>query len=179
LPPKGEFDKLKQHMKFKLLSILLLVIFISCKNDKPKINKNSKFVKTWFDTVRMTPFTSELTINENNTFDYSGGACSSSFESKGIWKIEKNILILNSLKTKKCIWKNNFGLLCSKEDFDKIIKDNKTIKNCNPNSEKSYIIFNNEKFHLRNDTLIHIEVNKNCPKLKIAFSNKKKIRKNI
>lgn len=164
-------------MKFKLLSILAIVIFISCKNDKPKINRNSKFVKSWFDTVRTTPFASELIINANNTFDYRGGACTSSFESKGIWKIEKDILILNSFKTKKCIWKNNFGLVCSKEDFDKISEENRSLNNCKLDSEKSYVVFNNEKFKLRNDTLIHIAVNKNCPKLRIAFSSKKKSRK--
>jgi hypothetical protein len=163
-------------MKFKLLSILLLVIFISCKNDKPKINKNSKFVKTWFDTVRMTPFTSKLIINKNNTFDYSGGACTSSFESKGFWKIEKDTLILNSSKTNKCYWKLPFGLMCSKKDFEKIREDNKTIKGCNPMGENEYVIFDNEKFYIRNDTLIHTEKNKYCPSMKIAYSSVQKVR---
>lgn len=162
-------------MNFKLLSILLFVIFIRCKNDQPKINQKSEFVKTWFDTVRVAPFVSKLVINENKTFNYNGGACTASFQSKGSWKIEKDTLILNSYQTYKCYWKENFGLLCSKEEFEKIREDNKTIKNCNPNAEDAYIIFDHEKFYLRNDTLIHTDKNKNCPKLRIAFSSKKKI----
>lgn len=163
-------------MKLKLLSTILFLVFISCKNNEPKIVKKSEFVKVWFDTVRMVPFESRLTINENKTFLYSGGACTSRFESKGVWKIERDTLVLNSYKTDKCYWKHPFALICSEEDFNKIRENNKTIKNCNPTGENEYIIFDNEKFYIRNDTLIHTEKNKYCPKLKIAFSSVKKVR---
>lgn len=164
-------------MKLKLLSTLLLfVVFISCKKDETKAIKKSEFVKTWFDTVRMAPFKSKLIINENKTFEYLGGACTSRFESKGSWKIEKDTLILNSSKTNKCYWKHPFGLMCSKKDFEKIREDNKTIKGCSPTGEDAYVIFDNEKFYIRNDTLIHTEKNKYCPKMKIAFSSVQKVR---
>lgn len=166
-------------MKIKLLSTLLFVIFISCKKDEPKVIEKSEFVKTWFDTVRMMPFMSKLKINENKTFDYDGGACTASFHSKGTWRIEKDTLILNSYKTNKCYWKENFGLICfTKEEIEKMREDNQTIKNCEPVGEESYVIFNHEKFYLRNDTLIHNGKNKNCPKLRIAFSSIEKVRKN-
>ena len=170
------FNNLIQQMKLKLLLTFLFIVFISCKKDKMKAIEKSEFVKTWFDTIRMVPFESKLIINDNKTFEYKGGACSSSFESKGSWKIEKDTLILNSSKTNKCYWKQPFGLMCSEKDFEKIQEDNKTIKDCNPAGENAYVIFDNEKFYIRNDTLIHTEKNKYCPKLKTAFSSVQKVR---
>lgn len=163
-------------MKLKLLLTFLFIVFISCKKGETKAIEKSEFVKTWFDTVRMVPFKSKLIINDNKTFEYNGGACTSSFESKGSWKIEKDTLILNSSKTKKCYWKHPFGLMCSEKDFEKIREDNKTIKDCNPTGENAYVIFDNEKFYIRNDTLIHTKKNKYCPKFKIAFSSVQKVR---
>lgn len=163
-------------MKLKLLLTFLFIVFISCKKDETKAIEKSEFVKTWFDTVRMVPFTSKLIINENKTFEYNGGACTSSFKSKGFWKIEKDTLILNSSKTNKCYWKHPFGLMCSKKDFEKISEDNKTVKDCNRSDENAYVIFDNEKFYIRNDTLIHTKKNKYCPKMKIAFSSVQKVR---
>ncbi len=166
-------------MKIKLLMMILLVNFISCKKEEAKVIKKSEFVKTWFDTVRMTPYMSKLKINENKTFNYDGGACTSSFHSKGTWRIEKDTLILNSYQINKCYWKENFGLLCfTREEIDSMRKDNKTIKDCEPTREESYVIFQNERFYLKNDTLIHTKKNKNCPKLRIAFSSIEKVRKN-
>ncbi len=165
-------------MKIKLLSTILFVVFISCKKDEQKVIKKSEFVKTWFDTVRGMPFMSKLKINENRTFDYYGGACTSRFHSEGTWRIEKDTLILNSYKTNKCYWKENFGLICTKEEIDSMREDNKTIKDCKPTGEERYVIFHNERFYLRNDTLIHTKKNKNCPKLRIAFSSLEKVRKN-
>lgn len=164
-------------MRVKIFSIIILTVFISCKTDKPKINKKSDFVKTWFDTVRMVPFESKLIINENKTFDYLGGACTSSFFSKGYWKIKEDTLILTSSKIDKCYWKENFGPICfTNEEIEKMQEDNKTIKNCKPIGEESYVFFNQEKFYLRNDTLIHARENKNCPNLRIALSSIKKIK---
>lgn len=163
-------------MKIKFLILIFILALSSCKKDIPKIDESSKFVKVWFDTVRSYPFTAKLTINKNKTFEYRGGACTSSFGSKGIWKIENDTIILNSIKPKECMYKIDFGLICEKPSGD----DYKTIKGCDPKSENTYENFENEKFYFRNDTLIHKndENDKiaNCPKLKIAFSDKEKIR---
>lgn len=171
-------------MKIKLLLLIFILALSSCKKDNPKIEENSKFVKVWFDTVRSYPFMAKLIINKNKTFEYRGGACTSSFGAKGIWRIENDTIILNSIKPKECMWKVDFGLLCltpAEMRAGNENDDNKTIKGCEPQGEDSYENFENEKFYFRNDTLIHKndenDKMKNCPKLKIAFSDKEKIRK--
>ena len=171
-------------MKIKFLLLISIIALSSCKKNNPKIEENSKFVKVWFDTVRSSPFMAKLTINKNKTFEYRGGACTSSFGAKGIWRVENDTIILNSIKPKECMWKHDFGLFCLTFEEMKaanIEEDNKTIKDCEPKSEDSYENFENEKFYFRNDTLIHKndekDKMKNCPNLKIAFSDKEKIRK--
>jgi len=164
-------------MKIKFLLLISILALSSCKKDNPKIEEHSKFVKVWFDTVRSYPFKAKLTINKNKTFEYRGGACTSRFGAKGIWKIENDTIILNSIKPKECMWKHDFGLICEKLTDN----DYKTIKDCEPKGEDSYENFENEKFYFRNDTLIHKNDEndklKNCPKSIIAFSDKEKIRK--
>jgi hypothetical protein len=164
-------------MKIKFLLLISILALSSCKKDNPKIDESSKFVKVWFDTVRSYPFKSKLTIKKNKTFEYRGGACTSGFGAKGIWRIENDTIILNSFKPKECMWKHDFGLICEKLTDN----DYKTIKNCEPKGEDSYENFENEKFYFRNDTLIHKndenDKMKNCPKSIIAFSDKEKVRK--
>ena len=101
-------------MKIKLLLLISILAFSSCKKDNPKIEENSKFVKVWFDTVRSYPFKAKLVIKKDKTFEYRGGACTSRFGAKGIWKIENDTIILNSIKPKECMWKHDFGLICEK-----------------------------------------------------------------
>lgn len=164
-------------MKIKFFILISIILLSSCKKNNPKIEEDSKFVKIWFDTVRTYPFNAKLIIKKDNTFEYIGDACTSSFGAKGIWKIENDTIILNSIKPKECMYKIDFGLICEK------LTDNesKTIKDCEPNGEEFYENFENEKFYFRNDTLIHKNDQndkiKNCPKSKIAFSDEKKIRK--
>lgn len=165
-------------MKIKFLLLIFILALSSCKKDSPKIEENSKFVKVWFDTVIIVPFEAKLIIKKDNTFDYSGGACTSSFGAKGIWRIENDTIILNSIKPKECLWTHKFGKNCTTREEIIAERDNKTIKNCEPNEDESYEIFENEKFYIRNDTLIHKnDENENCPKSIIAFSDKEKIRK--
>lgn len=170
-------------MKIKLLLLISIIAFSSCKKDNPKIDESSKFVKVWFDTVRSFPFKAKLIIKKDKTFEYRGGACTSRFGAKGIWRIENDTIILKSIKPKECMWKRDFGLFCLTFEEMKeanIEQENKTIKNCVPQGEESYENFENEKFYFRNDTLIHKnDINDkiaNYPKLKIAFSDKEKIR---
>jgi len=171
-------------MKTKIFLLISILTLSSCKKDNPKVEENSKFVKVWFDTVRSYPLTSKLIINKNNTFEYRGGACTSSFGAKGIWKIENDTIILNSIKPKECKWKHDFGLFCLTYEEMKssnFALDNKTIKGCEPQGDDSYEHFENDKFYFRNDTLIHKndekDKMKNCPKSIIAFSDKEKVRK--
>jgi hypothetical protein len=164
-------------MKNNLLFLFVVLnLFSGCKKELPKKTENPKFVRTWYDTVQGMPYRAKLIIKTNKTFEFSSHSCQSGAESKGKWTIEKDTIILNSIKPKNCLFQHPFGIICN---FDEIVKNNKTIKDCEPSGRESdYVIFEDEKFYIKNDTLIH-ENKKDvtCTKLKIAFSTKEKVRK--
>jgi len=161
---------------YLFLIFILLILFSSCKKKLPKKIENLKFVRTWYDTVQGMPYGAKLIIKQNKTFEYSSHSCQSGSKSNGIWKIEKDTIFLNSIKPKNCLFQHPFGIICN---FDELDKNNKTIKNCEPSErEADYEIFKDEKFYIRNDTLIHVnKKDVTCTKVKIAFSKKEKIRK--
>ena len=155
-----------------------MILLSSCNKTVPKKAENPKFIRTWFDTVQGMPLREKLIIKENKTFEFSSRSCQDGSKSNGKWKIENDTIILNSIKPKGCLFQHQFGF-CIKVGDKSYFENNKTIKGCEPNGrDSSYEIFENEKFYLRNDTLIHIN-NKNnpCPNLKISFSMKEKVRK--
>lgn len=166
-------------MKKFFILLTLLILSFSCKKTEPK-NEIIKFVRIWYDTVQGMPFKSKLNIKTNNTFEYLSQSCESGSKSNGKWKIENDTIILNSIKPKKCLFQYPFGVLCI--PFNQPLpENNKTIKDCEPSGRNaSYEIFENEKFYIRNDTLIHANKrNDDCPELKIAFSMKEKIRESF
>ena len=149
------------------------------KKDLQKEVENPKFVRTWYDTVQGMPFSARLNIMSNKTFEYSDHACQSGSKSNGIWKIENDTIILKSIKPKGCLFQNRFGVYCIKIGDKSYFENNKTIKGCEPSGRESdYEIFENEKFIIQNDTLIHINQAKNdCGQIRVAFSTKEKIRR--
>ncbi|NIC01557.1 hypothetical protein HA632_05730 [Flavobacterium sp. J49] len=163
------------------LLFALLTLLSSCKKDLPKETENPKFVRIWYDTVQMIPFRATLDIKSNKTFEYRSGACQSSSKSNGTWKIENDTIVLKSLKPKGCLFQNRFGVYCIKFNDKSYFENNKTIKGCEPSgSESEYEIFENEKFIIENDTLIHINQAKNdCGQIRVAFSTKEKMRRNV
>lgn len=163
------------------LLAIFLILLSSCKKDLPKEVENPKFVRVWYDTVQMAPFMSKLDIRANKTFKYWSGACQSSSESNGTWKIENDTIILKSIKPKGCLFQNRFGVYCIPRNDKSYFENNKTIKGCEPSGrESTYEIFENEKFIIKNDTLIHINIAKNeCSKQRVAFSKKEKIRRSV
>ena len=168
-----------KNLLFLLFAFLILLS--SCKKELPKEIENPKFVRTWYDTVQGMPFRAKLSINANKTFEYLSGACQSSSESKGTWKIKNDIIILKSIKPKGCHFQNRFGVYCIKIGDKSHFENNKTIKGCEPSERESdYEIFENEKFIIQNDTLIHINQAKNdCGEIRVAFSTKEKIRRSV
>ena len=163
--------------KYILLVVIILTFLSSCNKNAPNKEVTSKFVRVWFDTVQGIPFRSKLEIKANNTFEYSSGSCENRSESYGIWKMIKDTIVLKSIKPKTCCYQHRFAFC----DFNKEANsfDNKTtIKGCVPNGgEADYEIFEDEKFVVRNDTLIHKSDKKSsCPNLVIAFSSKEKVR---
>ncbi len=157
---------------------ILLILLSSCNKSSSKKEEISKFVRTWFDTVQGMPLKEKLIIKENKTFEFSSRACQDGSKSNGIWKLENDTIILNSIKPKECLFQHRFGF-CLIIGDKSYFENNKTIRGCEPSGRNSsYEIFENEKFIIKNDTLIHInKKNAPCPNLKIAYSMKEKIRK--
>ena len=145
-----------------LIGIVMKKVF---KENEFKIDKTQKFINNWKATKKPTPFQGTLKIRSNKTFEYIAGACTSKSFSEGNWEIENDTIILNSLKPKKCYYLWDFEFNCEKlpkkgETF--IIK--KSIKNCNPNSEEDYVIFENAKFYIKDTILIfNPKMKNNCP----------------
>ncbi|WP_298393719.1 hypothetical protein [Flavobacterium sp.] len=160
---------------------IFLILFSSCKKELPQKIENPKFVRTWYDTVQGMPFRAKLIIKANKTFEYLSGACDSRSKSNGIWNIQNDTIILKSLKPKGCLFQNRFGVYCIPKNDKSFFENNKTIKDCEPNgAESNYEIFENEKFIIENDTLIHINQAKNeCGEIRVAFSTKEKIRRSV
>ena len=169
-------------MKSKhILHIILLIICVSsCNKFKQKEqlneNKNSEFVKIWFDTIKEVPFTEKLEIKQNRTFKLIGGACTARWWSEGSWNLKNDTIILNSFKPKRCVYLTEYAAMC--RTIEEIRKNGRdvSIKDCTPDSDDDYKMFINEKFYLRNDTLIHVKQNKKCEGIEVAYSNKEKIR---
>ena len=158
---------------------VLSSLFISCKKELPIEIENPKFVRTWNDTVQGMPFRAKLIIKKDKTCEYSSRACQSGSKSNGIWKIVNDTITLKSIKPKGCLFQNRFGVYCIKIGDKSYFENNKTIKGCEPSGiESDYEIFENEKFIIRNDTLIHInQAKNNCGLLRVAFSTKEKVRR--
>jgi hypothetical protein len=163
------------------LLAIFLILLSSCKKDLPKEVENPKFVRVWYDTVQMTPFMAKLDIKANKTFEYISGACDSGSESKGTWIIENDTIILKSIKPQGCLFQNRFGVYCISRNDKTYFENNKTIKGCEPSgNESTYEIFENEKFIIQNDTLIHInQVKNDCGQIRVAFSTREKVRRNV
>jgi hypothetical protein len=163
------------------LAIFILTLLSSCKKELPKESENPMFVRTWYDTVQRMPFRAKLNIKEDKTFEYISGACQSSSKSNGSWKIKNDTITLKSVKPKGCLFQNRFGVYCIKIGDKSYFENNKTIKGCEPSGRESdYEIFENEKFIIRNDTLIHINQAKNeCEQVRVAFSTKEKVRRSV
>jgi Carbohydrate binding domain (family 32) len=167
-------------MKNNLLYLLIFGLLFGCNKVKPIEKKKSKFERVWFDTVQMIPFSAKLQINKNNTFEYKSHSCQVGSKSNGTWSIKNDTIVLNSIKPKGCHLQYPFGIVCAfnKGNTQKN-EENQTIKGCNPSeSDVIYEIFQNEKFYIRNDTLIHLnKIKEECPNLKVVFSKYEKVRK--
>lgn len=156
---------------------LFLALLTSCEKALPKKIEDPKFAKVWYDTCHGMPFSSKLKIGVNKKFEYYSRSCQGGTRSNGYWKIVNDTIILNSIKPKGCLFQYPFGVVCDIYNEPEIV-GNTTIKNCDPDGRKAiYEIFENEKFFIRNDTLIHLEKwNVACPQYRIAFSSKEKVR---
>lgn len=150
----------------------LLLLFISCKNEKQKAEK---FIRKWHDTEYIIPSKSFIEIKPDNTFYYRSAGCQWQSISKGSWKIYNDTIELTSGKIDTCYNSLPF-MMCLK--FGQNVEMTKTISNCNPESETEFALFNKERFYIKNDTLIYINSKKlEClDSVKIAFAKTLKIK---
>ena len=158
-------------MKLKLCIFLLTIIALqSCKE-----KADEKFTKTWYDTEYIIPGRTTLKINPDFTFNYSATGCMWRCLSKGKWNLNKDTLEFNSTTSDTCY--NMFPFAdCPK--FGENKKFITTIANCTAETETVFIIFKNEKFYLKNDSLVYIQKKKSdCPPIEMKFAKTEKIRK--
>lgn len=127
------------------------------------------------------PFKAKLIIKADKTFEYTSANCQSGSKSNGNWEIKNDTISLKSIKPKGCLYQNRFDDFCIKKEDLRFFENNKTLKDCDPSGrEPSYEIFENEKFIIKNDTLIHINQVKNeCKPFGVAFSTKEKVRRTL
>lgn len=159
-------------MKIKISILLLLLGFISCQ--KKEIPEN-KFIGTWYDTEYVVPSLTVIKIKADSTFSCSSGACTWQGFSRGKWKIIGDSIELNSIKSDTCYRMLPF-VHCN--PFEKR-KDTVTISNCTSKENSDFLIFEKERFYIKNDSLVYkLKPSSQCPDtLKIVFAKTKKIRK--
>ncbi len=161
------------------LSCLFISIMMGCgqssrnaKNDSPELSDNV-FLGVWQSVERSYPFGATLKIDSTYYFTYAGGACLYHFESQGEWRLNGDTLILNSFYPEKCCYINDFGINCIivAPDGSTRYKPITSMRDCTPDSEVEYILFNNERFVLENSILTHIrKANAPCPDIKDNFT---------
>lgn len=152
-------------MKKQALYILTTIFILSSCISKNKTAESSeehfeKYFGVWHSTDRHYEYSADLKIDSINNFIYEGGACASSFLSKGSWKLNGDTIILNSFQPEECYYVNDFGIkyiVAPPIIGDTTKHEMRTsIKGCEPKLYSTYILFNNEKFIIKNDTLVHI-----------------------
>lgn len=159
-------------MKIKLFTFFLFICLISCQ--KKEIQEN-KFIGTWYDTEYVVPSLTIMKIKADSTFSCTMGACTWQGFSQGKWKIIGDSIELNSIKSDTC-YRTLAFVHC--DPFEKR-KDSLTISNCNPNERADFLIFEKERFYIKNDSLVYkLKRSSKCPNtLKIVFTRTQKIRK--
>lgn len=153
-------------MKKQILYILSTIFILTSCISKNSVDKSSeeqfdKYLGVWHNTFRHYEYSADLKIDSMNNFIYEGGACASSFLSKGSWKLNGDTIVLNSFQPKECYYVLDFGIKYIVEPpiiGDTTIHELRTsIKGCEPDLYYiTYILFNDERFIIKNDTLIHI-----------------------
>jgi hypothetical protein len=166
-------------MNKTILYFIAIFLLTGCVNNSeitPQIytdNKiENKFIGTWESFEREYPYQAYLIIEKDYTFHFEFGACLTSGYSKGKWELKDSMIILNSIQTDLCMFLDYFNDDCILIDVNtmKNFVVEKSISDCEPKYGTEYIIFNNEKLYIDNDTLKHIikEI-KLCPEIRNIF----------
>ncbi len=174
-----------KHIHIVLLGFSFFILQSCCntanENESIYANlniNNNDFIGEWYSVKRTYPFGAILKIDSNFIFTYEGGACVSRFGSNGYWVLDDDTLILNSNKSENCYYLSNFGVNClTIKTNDSTISTRETsIKGCIPEFPNEYVIFDNEKFIIKDSVLTHIQKLKNlCSDIKDDFTRIKHI----
>ncbi|MBB4804652.1 hypothetical protein HNP37_004749 [Flavobacterium nitrogenifigens] len=159
-------------MRIKISILVLFLSLISCQKKEIPVNK---FVGTWYDTEYVVPSLTIIKIKKDSTFSCTSGACTWRGFSRGKWRIVGDSIELSSIKSDTCYRTLPF-VDCN--PFEKR-KDSLTIPNCNSNESADFLIFDRERFYIKNDSLVYkLRRDSKCPDtLKIVFAKTQKVRK--
>ena len=151
-------------MKNLLIILFVGVIAFGCGDNSENtiVEKDEKTTSPYFghwDSKGRRMYTSSLVINEDSTFHFSYGACQMSGFSFGKWTANGDEIVLNSIiDSSECLFAseflNNNIIIVEDSIIEPELKT--TINDCSPVSiDEEYILFNNERFKISDDTLIH------------------------
>ena len=140
----------------EILPLVLLSIFlINCKQNSQNFEKKEDFIRDW-KVIRYPYSNATLYLSANHTFKYEETGHLSEIYSEGIWKMNNDTLILNSLQPNECLYIDDFSLTKG-ETIDDM---QTTLKNCEPKpNSKFFTEFNNSKFTVTKDSLIYLNLN--------------------
>ena len=140
----------------EILPLILLSFFlINCKQNSQKFEKKENFIRDW-KVIRYPYSNATLSFNANHTFEYRETGHLSEIYSKGIWKLIKDTLVLNSLQPNECLYLDDFSLTKG----DTLDDMQTTLKNCIPKpNSKFFTEFSNSKFIVTKDSLNYLNLN--------------------
>ena len=153
--------------------MVLILLMVSCSNAK---DESKKFIGKWHDTEYIIPTEGFIEFKSDSTFYYRSDGCMWRSISKGSWKLYNDTIELNSGKIDTCYYTFPF-VKCV--ELGELVKRGQTISDCAPEEGIDFLEFTNERFYLRNDTLIYSN-SKNLKCLdssKIMFAKTMKIKK--
>ena len=145
--------------KISLMFVILFFILMFKCNSNIKKGTTAKTIfcniERWESIESDLIYKSTLLLKPDNSFTFFFEACISKGFSKGTWIKDGNNIILNSSIINSCYYISNFG-----EEWFNIydtngIKRKTTIDRCIPISNIEYVVFNNDSFYKKNDTLFY------------------------
>lgn len=104
------------------------------------------FLGEWESTHTGIPYSAHLTLLIDNSFTFWAGACAWHGSSSGRWRFDNGHLFLNSDKNDRYC-ETRFGQPGSEDT---------TLKRSCGNLYGDFVVFKNEEFYLKNDSLFHV-----------------------
>lgn len=169
-------------MKRLIIYIFLGFCLVGCNhktsiNDELPVEENSSalFIGLWYSVDRCYPYEAGIRINPDSTFLFEYRACLFYGFSTGTWFMDGDTIVLNSTLIDSCMYMSHFGIDCIEEELNDSIAMNikTTNKDCQTDETdqyRQYVLFDNERFYLVNDTLTHIfGAEKLCPDIRNDF----------